>query len=302
MTIVQLEYFLAVVRCGSFSKAAEKCFVTQPSLSMQVKALEEELGVTLLDRSRQPVTMTEIGSIIFDQAKRAIDEFNLIHETVGQIKGEISGKVRLAAIPTIAPYLLHKLVPEFISRYPEVELEIHEMKTEAIAHAIETDDIDIAIVAGGTLHKGVIEQHLFNDPFYVYVSPELPLMKRRNISISEIDTASLVMLSPGNCMRDQVMDLCRTAGADRSHDASSSGRYYFESGSLETLMRIVDGTPSLTIIPQMSLEYVPEEHRDQIKRLEAGTHYREITMVTRRTFVKKSISEAMYHTALELFV
>ena len=135
MTIIQLEYLLAVANCGSFSLAAEHCFVTQPSLSMQVKALEEELGVVLLDRSKKPVIPTEAGEVVLDRARETLRAYNNIRESVAELKGETSGKLRLGVIPTIAPYLLHKFIPDFVRDYPKVELEISEMVTSDIVEA-----------------------------------------------------------------------------------------------------------------------------------------------------------------------
>lgn len=132
MTIIQLEYLLAVANCGSFSLAAEHCFVTQPSLSMQVKALEEELGVVLLDRSKKPVIPTEAGDVVLERARETLRAYNNIRESVAELKGETSGKLRLGVIPTIAPYLLHKFIPAFVRDYPKVELEISEMITSDI--------------------------------------------------------------------------------------------------------------------------------------------------------------------------
>ena len=147
MTIIQLEYLLAVANCGSFSLAAEHCFVTQPSLSMQVKALEEELGVVLLDRSKKPVIPTEAGEVVLDRARETLRAYNNIRESVAELKGETSGKLRLGVIPTIAPYLLHKFIPDFVRDYPKVELEISEMVTSDIVEALKRDRIDAAPAA-----------------------------------------------------------------------------------------------------------------------------------------------------------
>ena len=205
MTIIQLEYLLAVANCGSFSLAAEHCFVTQPSLSMQVKALEEELGVVLLDRSKKPVIPTEAGEVVLDRARETLRAYNNIRESVAELKGETSGKLRLGVIPTIAPYLLHKFIPDFVRDYPKVELEISEMVTSDIVEALKRDRIDAALVASGTCGDGILEQELFNDRFFAYVSPENPLYERQNIRIEDIDLKDLVILSAGNCMRDQII-------------------------------------------------------------------------------------------------
>lgn len=291
MTIIQLEYLLAVANCGSFSLAAEHCIVTQPSLSMQDKALEDEHGVELLDRSKKPVIPTEAGEVVLEQARETIKAYNYIKEAVSELKGETAGKLRLGVIPTIAPYLLHKFIPAFVRDYPKVELEISEMITSDIVEALKRDRIDAALVASGTCGEGILEQELFNDRFYAYVSPENPLYERQNIRIEEIDLKDLVILSPGNCMRDQIIELCQARRSMPSH-------YSFESGSLDTLMRIVDCTSCLTIIPEMAVEYIPLDRRDRLKTLSKGATSRKIAVAVRRTYVKNSIIRVLTETIL----
>lgn len=290
MTIIQLEYFLAVANYGSFSAAAENSFVTQPSLSMQIKNLEDELGVVLLDRSRKPVIPTEAGRIVLEQAKEAISSFYDIKEKVSDLKGEVAGTLRLGVIPTIAPYLLHKFIPAFSRKYPKVELEIREMITPDIIEDLEKDMLDAAIMAGGAPHD-IQEIELFNDKFYAYVSPSNNLYERSNIRIEDIDVRQLLLLSEGHCLRDQVMELCQ---AKRK---VASG-YNFESGSIETLMRIVDNTSAITIIPEMVIDFIPEERRSQVKTLAKGAASRKITMAVRRTYVKRSLIKALQESVI----
>lgn len=291
MTIIQLEYLLSVANCGSFSAAAEHCFVTQPSLSMQVKALEEELGVVLLDRSKKPVIPTEAGEVVLSRARETIKAYNCIRESVAELKGETTGKLRLGVIPTVAPYLLHKFLPAFVRDYPKVELEISEMVTADIVEALRRDRLDAALVAGGTCGEGIAEHELFGDRFFAYVSPNNPLYERSNVRIEDIDLKDLVILSAGNCMRDQVIELCQAKRNMPSH-------YTFESGSLDTLMRIVDCTSCLTIIPEMAVEYVPADRRDRIKTLAKGATSRKIAVAVRRTYVKNSIIRALTDTVM----
>jgi len=291
MTIIQLEYLLAVANCGSFSLAAEHCFVTQPSLSMQVKALEEELGVILLDRSKKPVIPTQAGEVVLERARETLTAYNHIRESVSELKGETAGRLRLGVIPTIAPYLLHKFVPSFVRDYPKVELEISEMKTPEIIEALKRDRLDAAIVAGGTCGEGINEHELFSDRFYAYVSPQNPLYERSNIRIEDIDMKDLILLSSGNCLRDQVIELCQAKRAVPSH-------YSFEAGSLDTLMRIVDCTRCLTIIPEMAVEFIPADHRDRLKTLQKGTSFRKIAVAVRRSYVKRSIIRALTESIL----
>ena len=292
MTIIQLEYLLAVANCGSFSQAAELCFVTQPSLSMQVKSLVEELGVVLVDRAKKPVVPTEAGEVVLEQARETLRAFNYIREAVHELKGETAGKLRLGVIPTIAPYLMHRFMQTFVKEFPKVELEISEMKTADIVEALKKDRLDAALVAGGTCGEGIQEHDLFNDRFWLYVSPENPLFERSNIRIEDIDLKDLVILSAGNCMRDQIIELCQAKRQMPSH-------FSFESGSLETLMRIVDCTQSLTIIPEMAVDFIPENRRDRVKQLAKGATSRKISVAVRRTYVKGSIIKALNETILK---
>lgn len=294
MTIVQLEYLLAVANCGSFSFASEHCFVTQPSLSMQIKNLEEELGVILLDRSKKPVIPTEAGVVVINNAKEAIRAYNYIKESVNELKGEVSGTLRLGVIPTIAPYLLHRFIPDFIKRYPKVELQIREMMTSDIVVALNKDALDVAIIAGGTCNERVAEQELFNDPFYAYVSPANPLFERSNIRIEDIDMKDLLLLSDGHCLRDQILELCQ------SRNSSRHNPYLFESGSLDTLMRIVDNTNGITIIPKMATEYVSAARRAQLKTLAKGATSRKIAIAVRRTYVKSSLIVALKESIMSV--
>lgn len=292
MTIIQLQYLIEVANCGSFSAAADHCFVTQPSLSMQIKALEDELGVILLDRSKKPVIPTEAGAVVIAQAQETLRSYNYIRESIAELKGVTAGKLRLGVIPTIAPYLLHKFIPTFVKKYPKVELEIREMVTADVIEALHHDRIDAALVASGTCGEGIIEHDLFSDRFYAYVSPSNSLYERSNIRFEDIDLKDLILLSKGNCMRDQIMELCLARREMPSH-------YYFESGSLDTLMRIVNCTSSMTIIPEMALEYIPADRKSQVKMLAKGATSRRIAMVVRRTYVKNSIVKALEQTILD---
>ena len=286
MTIVQLEYLLAVVNFGSFSLAAERSFVTQPSLSMQIKNLEEELGVVLLDRSKKPVILTQAGEVVAERARDVVKMFNSVYEDVAVLKGTVSGVLRLGVIPTVAPYLLPRMVQDFAGRCPDVHLEIKEMITPQIVRAMEHDEIDAAILAGGTCPEGITEDCIFDDRFYAYLSPGHRLFERSNIRLEDLDLKEMLLLSEGHCFRDQILDLCPSKGG-------AHASYYFESGSLETLMRIVDNTEFMTIIPEMAVPYVPQEHAAQVKPLAKGAVSRKIAVAVRRTYVKDSLVKVL---------
>lgn len=292
MTIIQLEYLLAVANCGSFSAVAEKCFVTQPSLSMQIKNLEEELGIVLLDRTRKPVVPTNAGEAVLRQARETVKAFEAIREIVANLKNDVSGTLRLGIIPTIAPYLLHRLIPDFTKKYPKVDLMIREMKSRDIIHALRHDMLDAAIMSGGTIPDDIQEEDLFNDRFFVYVSPDHPLRQRNNIRIEDIDPRRMLLLSEGNCLRDQILELCLPR-------KNTTRQYAFDCNSIETLMRIVDSTPnSFTVVPEMVTEFIEEPHRSQLKTLAKGAVSRKISIAVRRTYAKSSLIAALKESIL----
>lgn len=292
MTIIQLEYLLAVANCGSFSAAAEKCFVTQPSLSMQIKNLEEELGIVLLDRTRKPVVPTNAGEAVLRQARETVKAFEAIREIVANLKNDVSGTLRLGIIPTIAPYLLYRLIPDFTKKYPKVDLIIREMKSRDIIHALRHDMLDAAIMSGGTIPDDIQEEDLFNDRFFVYVSPDHPLRQRNNIRIEDIDPRRMLLLSEGNCLRDQILELCLPR-------KNTTRQYAFDCNSIETLMRIVDSTPnSFTVVPEMVTEFIEEPHRSQLKTLAKGAVSRKISIAVRRTYAKSSLIAALKESIL----
>ena len=292
MTIIQLEYFLAVARWQNFSVASERCFVTQPSLSMQIKNLENELGVVLIDRTSKPIQLTEAGRVVEAQAKAALSEFYKVKSVVSEMKNEVAGVLRLGVIPTIAPYLLHKFIPEFTKRYPSVMFEVYEMVTPELIRSLYEDQIDVAVMAGGT-PEDLEEQEILRDRFYAYVSDQHPLSQKDTIELDDIRGESLLLLPEGHCLRSQVLDLC---GLKNKY----KGGFRFESGSLQTLMRLVDSTESMTIVPEMCLDSIPAENQCHIRKLGNGGYSRPITLSVRWSFVKQALVDALRSTIVEV--
>ncbi|MDR0510134.1 MAG: LysR family transcriptional regulator [Rikenellaceae bacterium] len=293
MTIIQLEYLVAVANNGSFSLAADQCFVTQPSLSVQIRNLEEELGAVLLDRTKKPVVPTEIGRLVIENAQKALKSFHYVREGVNEARSEVAGMLRLGMIPTVAPYMLPRLLPAFSERYPKVELDVVVRTTPEIVAEIARDAIDAAIVCSGTTPSNLVEQELFDDRFLAYVSPLNNLSERSSIRIEDVKPKELLILSERHCLRDQVIELCRLKRNHRSP-------YNVAGDSLETLMHIVDATPTLTIIPEMAARYVDEKRCDNIKTLAKGATSRKIAIVVRRTYVKKTLIKALGDVAAEV--
>jgi len=293
MTIIQLEYFLAVANHGSFSTAAEYCFVTQPSLSMQIQNLEDELGVILLDRTSKPIVPTEAGQVVLEQAKEAVASFYHTKERVNNLKGELSGKIRIGMISSVSTYLLPKFIPEFIKKFPEVELEVRDMTILELIDALNRDFIDIAVFSSGAPVK-IREIKLYDEKLYFYVSPKHKLYAQKEIALEDIDVRDLLMLFEGNSSHNQLLKKIFMARqkAKLSFD--------FANCSLETLMHIVDKTPSLTIIPGMCIDYIPEERRKQVKRMAKVHAHRKIIMAVGHTYVKESLVQAIKETILSV--
>ena len=291
MTIIQLEYLLAVANSGSFSQASEKCFVTQPSLSMQIKNLEEELGVVLLDRSKKPISPTDAGEAVLTQAREAIKSFKQIREVVAEMKNDVSGTLRLGILPTIAPYLLHRFLPDFLRNYPRIDLQVKEMRCDCIYRAMETDSLDAAILASGSTPQTLIEESLFDDPLRLYLSPAHPLLAESSLRIEQIDIRHLLLPSEGTCLRDQILELWQTRRGTRLSDR-------FESDTLETLVRHIDTTTDMaTIVPQMMVDFLSPSCRNRLRPIAPPTKaVRTISIATRRTYIKQSLVAALKQT------
>ncbi|MFI3322926.1 MAG: LysR substrate-binding domain-containing protein [Rikenellaceae bacterium] len=289
MTIIQLEYLLSVAKHGSFSVAANHCYVTQPSLSTQIKNLEDELGVLLLNRSTKPLELTEAGKIVVEKAKNAIAEFYMVEETVKEMKGEVSGTLKIAAIPTIAPYLLHKFIPKFADAYPKLHIEISEMFTHDIVKAINDGKIDVAILAAGFLEgSGIKEDILFEDRFYYYAADNNPLLNDSEVSVMDIDVSSLLLLADGHCLRTQILDLCNSKNP-------LGANLNLQGGSLETIIRMVDQAQKATILPKMAVDFMSEETRKTKVRefKERKSTSRQISIAYGKNFIKKATLESL---------
>lgn len=292
MTIVQLEYLVAVAQYGSFSVAAEKCFVTQPSLSIQIKNLEEELGVVLVDRSKKPVELTEAGSKVLMKTQAVLTAVKQVKESVLEMQGKISGELRIAAIPTVAPYLLHRFVPAFHKKYPEVKLSIFEYKTSEIIDALLKETLDVGILAEGFVPATITEEPLFDDPFFAFVSPNHKLIDEKKIALSKLDPGELMLLTEGHCLRTQILNVCSTIEQEKTDMT-------IECGALDTLLRLTVATDGITIVPKMSLGYIPSPDSRCIKPIVEKDAIRTITLATNRYFPKQTLLKVLKTEIME---
>jgi LysR family hydrogen peroxide-inducible transcriptional activator len=284
---------MAVVHYGSFSTAAEYCFVTQPTLSTQIGNLESELGVILLDRTNKPITLTEAGRVVLEQIEKSVSAFYGIKERLNHMRGEINGKLRIGVIPTISPFLMPRFITDFMVRCPKIELEINEMFTSSIVDALGRGMIDIGIMAGGQSEVKVKETKLFTEKLYLYASRKNRLFGRREVSADDIDVNELMLLAEGNCLRNQALKLCK------AYKKKINQKCVFITGSLETLMRTVNLTGMVTIIPAMAVNSLRPEQLEQVCPFDKSANgSRSITMAVTNMFVRESLSKAVRESVL----
>ncbi|WP_069660565.1 hydrogen peroxide-inducible genes activator [Arcticibacter eurypsychrophilus] len=294
MTLVQLEYVVAVDTFRNFVQAADKCCVTQPTLSMQIQKLEDNLGVILFDRSKQPVVPTEIGVQVIEQARLVLAEADNLNEIIHSFKKEISGTLKIGVIPTVAPYLLPKIILSFTSKYPKVQLLIWEFTTEQIVQKLKVGLLDCGIVSTPLDDKSLNALPLFYEPFALYASKDNPVLKRKSIVAENIEIKDLWLLNEGHCMRNQVLNLC-----SKKAELNKLKLFEYNTGSVETLKRMVDLNSGITILPELSLSDLSKEQLKRVRRFKDPVPAREISIITHRNFLKRSIITALEKEILE---
>lgn len=292
MTIIQFEYIIAVDNYRHFGRAADACFVTQPTLSMQIQKLEDQLGVLIFDRSKQPVVPTEMGKTIIAQARKVVNEAKRLNEIVAEEKGEIAGELSIGIIPTLSPYLLPLFIHNFIEHYPNVKVKIYELITEEVVKRLKNEVIDIGIIVTPYDDPGLVAKPLFYEEFYAYVSEKSEVYKKDKVEAEDLKGDSILLLNEGHCFREQVINLCQIY---KEHDS----QFKYESGSLEALKRIVDIHGGLTLLPQLATIDIEERHRKKIKQFVDPKPVREVSLVMHRSYLKRKLVEALHKEILE---
>ncbi|MBB3698341.1 LysR family transcriptional regulator [Flammeovirga yaeyamensis] len=296
MTITQIEYIIAVDQYQSFSAAAEACFVTQPTLSMQIKKLEELLDVVIFDRGKQPIIPTEIGKKIIEQGKIVLQESKKIDDIILQHKGEISGELKLGVIPTLAPYLLPLFVGDISRKYPNLKLIVKELQTEEIISQLNKDLIDVGLLVTPINENGIHELPLLYEEIMVYTNPNYKFEGQLEVSLNDVASPDIWLLSAGHCFRDQMINLC---SYQRTNKMNSSLPISYESGSLETLIRLVDKEGGFTLLPELAVDLLPEDGKDQIRTFVEERPMREVSLVYARNFAKASLIKVLEETIKE---
>ena len=292
-SLTQLEYILAVHKTGHFAKAAEQCGVTQPTLSMQIQKLEEDLGVVIFDRSKKPILPTSAGAKLIGQIQTILFEAKKLDELVSKDTLEaIRGDLVLGVIPTIAPYVLPRLLPVLEKKFPEMRLKILELQTQRIVEALGTDEIDVGLLATPIKIPKVFEYPLFYEPFYVYAQKGHELAKKARVKYSALSFDDIWLLEEGHCLRHQVLDVCSIRATN-----DDKRQFKFESGSLETLKSLVASYGGYTLLPQLAANSL--KAGTVLVPFERPIPAREIGLVYRREHYKQKMIEALGEAILE---
>jgi len=287
MTITQLYYVLAVAENQNFTKAAEKCFVTQPTLSMQIQKLEDQLDVLIFDRSKKPIELTEVGKKIVTQARNIVNESYRIQDIVDQQKGFIGGEFKLGIIPTVMPTLLPMFLKNFIKKHPKVKLKIEELTTEEIMLRIKDGHLDAAIAATPLEDENIKERVLYYEPFVSYIPKNHRLHVNRKIDISELEVDDMLLLEDGHCFREGVINLCKT------FKNQTEEKFQLESGSIETLIRLSNEGLGMTLLPYLHTLEINDKEKENLHYFNEPSPAREVSLIYHKSELKMQIIEAL---------
>lgn len=291
MTLIQFEYIIAVDNYRHFGRAAAACFVTQPTLSMQIHKLEDQLGVIIFDRSKQPVVPTDIGKRIIAQARTVINESKKVKELVEDEKGEVAGELTIGIIPTLSPYLLPLFINAFIEKYPHVKVKVEELITERVVHKLKNELLDIGIIVTPYDDPGLISKPLFYEEFYGYVSTRSDLYKQKVLTSDGIPSEEVWLLNEGHCFRDQVINVCQSY---KERDS----QFKYESGSLEALKRIVDKHGGMTLLPELATLDFDQNTKNKLRPFTNPKPVREVSLIMHRSYLKRKLVEALHKEIL----
>ncbi len=290
ISITQLEYVLAVDKHKHFKKAAKECNVTQPTLSMQISKLENDIGTILFDRSKSPILTTEEGKLIVGQARAILREYKKLYETVAFSKGNLTGQIKLGIIPTLSPYLLPIFAESFSNEYPEIELSIDELKTDEILEKLERDELDVGLLVTPLEGASFIERALYYEPFVLFFSPDHPLLSKDHINEGDIKLRELWLLKEGHCFRSQVLNIC----GPQKIESKKNSNLKFESGSLETLKNMVTRGSGYTLLPQMMVSSLSEKEKKLIRPFHSKrVPTREVSLIHGRIFLKEKLIDLL---------
>ncbi len=284
ISLIQIQYLIALDEHRNFIKAAEASFVTQPTLSMQMKKLEDELGVLIFDRSKQPIEPTLIGEQIIKQARVIYNETSRIEGILKEFTGEVSGVLKIGVIPTIANSLIPRLIGEVARKYPDLKLTIKESLTHEIVEDLENNRLDVGVISVPLGNEKLVERFLYVEKFRIYANPNHPSFGTRSWHVEDLLADKLWLLSEGNCFRTQTINLCALPDEELNHMALS-----YESGSLQTLKKVVDLEGGATIIPEWEAGELDDESLNNLRAFKDDKAGRAVGLVYTKFYAKEGV-------------
>jgi LysR family transcriptional regulator, hydrogen peroxide-inducible genes activator len=288
MTFVQLEYIVSLDTHRHFASAAAHCHVTQPTLSMQINKLEQELGLKLFDRSKQPVLPTQAGVELIEKARKLLADRDSLLESVNARKGIVNGELRIGIIPTLAPYLLPLFINSFTKKFPQVKLTVSELTTQWLVSYLREGRIDVGILVTPLQEPGISEDVLFYEELVAYVSRNNAAYRKHFVLAKDIDPNKLWLLEEGHCFRSQIVNLCELRRKTRE-----GSHFEYEAGSIETLRRMVELNDGITIMPELATLDMTTRQQQHLRYFKPPAPMREVSMVVHRHFVKKKLIELL---------
>lgn len=286
MTIQQLKYIVALDEERHFARAAEVCMVTQPGLTIQLKNLEEEIGIKIFDRTKVPLTPTVLGAKIISRAKKILREVNEIRDFVVNEKNILEGEIKLGVISTLSPYLIPLFIKSMKEAAPKMQFVIKEASTGHLMHDIETGALDVALMASPTGNPNLKEHHVFNEPFVAYLNENHPMANEDFYELQASDKPELLLLQNEYCYNAQLLDICGL-----KEDRKISEQFSYDISSIETLKNLVRAQLGFAIIPELSI--LNEKEKQLFKPFKEPKPIREISLVVSDTFSKKLLLEKM---------
>ena len=277
----------AVAEYKNFTLAAEKCFVTQPTLSMQIQKLEDELDILIFDRSKKPILLTEVGDKIVNQAKNIVNEAVRIKDIVDQQKGYIGGEFKIGIIPTIMPTLLPMFLNNFIKKYPKVNLIIEEQTTEEIIKKLKNGHLDCAIAATPLEEENIKEIVLYFEPFVAYMPENHESFTKKEITIDDLDLDTILLLQDGHCFRNGILNLCK------NNKYIADSHFQLESGSFETLIKLADEGLGTTLLPFLHTLDLNDKNKTKLRAFKDPKPAREVSLIYPKNELKIHIINAL---------
>lgn len=290
MTITQLKYVLAVAEYQNFTIASEKCFVTQPTLSMQIQKLEDELKIVLFNRKKKPIQLTPIGERIVEQAKVIVDESNRINDIVDQQKGFIGGDFKLGIIPTVIPTLLPLFLKSFVKKYPKVNLIIEELTTGSIIKKLTEGHLDAGIAATPLENEAIKERVLYYEPFVGFVNDSHRLYSEKKLSVDNLEIDDILLLEDGHCFKDNILNICGTVKEDIPN------HFKLESGSFNTLIKLSKEGLGMTLLPYLHTLDLKDADKKYLREFYMPAPSREISIIYHKSQLKMQLIEALKTT------